>query len=182
MTNDRSLFIEDIDYKEVSPIEGKRKWRWKTLIPTRLEFDYCVAPYQLIEFYDQHHKKWLTISGRYGMVEPGYYWNGNTPKVHVPIFGWIGTPDNKKTRKASLWHDILCQMALTEHIPFDKSQIDAVFYDILKIEKYKLASIFHGAVRKLGPLFEEERKEYSTLKLIKHESYFNPTINASVVI
>lgn len=155
-----------VDYRELSPKEGSSRFRWVTLKDIELEFTFALTHYnEAIKFKDNIGKTWLTLRGYKAILSKDYAWNGNTPKLHVPIFGWIGTPDYKKTRRASAWHDVFTQMIYTQHMPLSMDEVNDVFYDILSLDKFCLRGVFNGAVRRLGPLFGKPQDVYSVLEL-----------------
>lgn len=102
--------------------------------------------------------KWLAISAD-GLLsvkanDSGYSWDGCTPKFSILNLWIIGVPDghiNYRTMKpytyyASMVHDALYQYLDT--VPVTKSQIDALFLEMLG--DFKLKQVYYFFVCKFG--------------------------------
>jgi hypothetical protein len=158
------LFSEGSEYRQLHPTkEGRRRWRFVTLRPVRLRVDGITST--PIHYHDAHGKVWARHD-RFGLlVEPGYSWNGCTPKRWVWPFGWIGTPDFPATILASLCHDVGYQFARTAHFPLTRHQVDGLFFHTIAMAgDEELARIYHAAVRQFGSWGSRPKNgEYSTL-------------------
>lgn len=148
-------FRENHEYRELDPKEGRHKWRFVTSKPTTLALsrkNYNAT--QQAEFFDANDHLWMTIELGVNIIlitiEKGYAWNGATPKRWIWPFGWMGVPDFEATRKATLFHDVLCQFQLCEHMPFTRLEIDGIFRDM--IGNSFLAKTYFAGVR-LGGRF-----------------------------
>jgi hypothetical protein len=103
--------------------------------------------------------RWLAIHPDGRMIIPkGYAWDGCTPKFSLFDLAIIGTPDGMidvksgkpKTHDASLIHDALYQYYLWHELT--EENIDRLFYQILREQKFKLAWIYYQSVRLFGRL------------------------------
>lgn len=130
----------------------------------QLEADYA---YQANVELDQHlvfehnNKTWLLIM-RDGsiVVAQDYAWDGCSPKISISghVFG---VPEGKissetgkpQTYYASLIHDALLQFSNDPRMPFSRSEIDEIFYEILKRDGFKAAPLYYFVVRKLGGFY-----------------------------
>jgi len=157
-------FTEGHEYRQLHPTkEGGKRWRFVTTRGIRLPIKGITD--KLICYHDETGYVWARHD-RFGLfVEEGYAWNGCSPKRWVWPFGWCGTPDFQCTRLGSLTHDIGYQFARTEHFPLNRSDVDALFYHTIAMTgEVKIASLYHGAVRKLGSWADKPRNgEFSTL-------------------
>ncbi len=101
--------------------------------------------------------EWLTINKK-GIitVKKKYAWNGCTPKFNFLDLAAIGTPDGiinietmkPKTYYASLIHDVLYQYYGYHGI--NRKNIDLLFLEIMRENKFMLALIYFCAVRVFG--------------------------------
>lgn len=80
------------------------------------------------------------------LVKAGYEWNGCSPKVQI-FCRYFGTPDFKKTREASLWHDIGCQCVGQGNLTPSRKDWDQLFLNICLERKFKLARIYYAGTR-----------------------------------
>jgi hypothetical protein len=156
-----------LNYRELSPAEGKHRWRFISMSQNLLVFRKEDVPNAVnAEFIDASGKKWLSIECGINVVmfivEAGYTWNGATPKRWVWPFGWVGTPDFQSTRLATFWHDVFCQFQLCEHMPLTRKQIDEIFCYL--ITNPIIARIYYAGVRAGGSMFgRTTHGEYSKL-------------------
>jgi len=164
----RSLpyFREGIEYRQLHPTkEGGRNWRFVLLKGVRIPFETGLE--NVICYHGSEGRIWARHD-RFGLfIEEGYAWNGCSPKRWIPILGWCGTPDFHCTRLASCAHDVGYQFAHTDHFPFNKSDVDALFYHTIAMqEEGDIATLFHKAVVKFGSWSNRIAKgEFSTLLL-----------------
>lgn len=140
-------FIRGTDFKELAP--NRSHYRFQSLRSITVELD-KPAVAKPVSFRDGDGKEWLRIEGRKLTVAAGYAWNGCSPKRHVPILGWIGTPDFPATILGSLVHDALYQFRGVERFPFDRATCDFIFLRILQLSGFALANAWYGAVRDFG--------------------------------
>lgn len=140
-------FQKEKQYVELSPKEGKNRWRFKTKTYTYIKFAQPLLPKGsgFISFKDRKGKTWMTINGDTIKIYPDYAWDGCTPKYGWGI--WWGAPDFEKTRLASLVHDVLLQFRLTNHFPITRDEIDNIFRDILNKEKFMLRNWYYVGAR-----------------------------------
>lgn len=132
-------------------------WRFSILCDIYIPLSYNTGIHA--DFFDKDHRKWMTIDGDIIIIYKGYSWNGCSPKRC--IFGkWIGTPDWKETRLASLVHDALCQFFSCNHFLMTKRDVDLIFYHIMNMSNFKLRDIYYGAVNKFGE-YSKNDDEYS---------------------
>lgn len=138
-------------FRELSPEEGKRIYRFITSRRVRLRIDGLAAGGRIISFRGEDGREWMRID-RFGVViAEGYAWNGCSPKRHVPLLGWIGTPDFKAVIGPSLFHDAFYQFSVTAHFPLHRFEVDAIFRQMIEdAGEEEIAAIYHAAVRKFG--------------------------------
>lgn len=154
----------DFHFRQLSPAEGRRIYRFKTLRHIRYPISGLVDERSVITFHDAAGRQWLQIDRFGALIAEGYAWNGCSPKRWVPVLGWIGTPDFASTIAASLLHDALYQFHATAHFPLYRSECDALFRDIIhRAGDEEIARIYHTAVRRFGHWSPTtENGEYST--------------------
>lgn len=160
-------FIRGKHFRELSPAEGKRIYRFQTTAHVRYPARGIVLGRSVITFHDSNGNQWLQLDRFGALVSPGYAWNGCSPKRWVPVLGWIGTPDFPSTIAASLIHDALYQFHATRHFPLHRSDCDQYLRDLIAATGAEdIAAIYYHAVRRFGswsPAAEDG--EYSTLHL-----------------
>lgn len=144
-------FCPGYDYRELSPEEGKHRWRYVTRTRRVVRLDLPLKG--CFGFYDKSGRLFARLLDNLWIIEPGYAWNGASPKRHVPLLGWIGTPDPENTHLATLVHDSLGQAASARHFPLSRRQVDACFYDLLVLCGSPLAGTYHAGVRIFGPAY-----------------------------
>lgn len=140
-------------FRELSPEEGKRRWRWETTKPVTLELEFPRWKEE-IAFIDGRGIERGRLLGPRLKIHAGYAWNGCSPKRWVRGLGWIGTPDTPDNLLGSFVHDFGCQMRDTKHFPLSRDQVDGLFLEILRRSGFTWAGLYHGAVRDFGPLFK----------------------------
>lgn len=142
-----------------------RQWgsRWRYCSRIRVTTDLGIDSYSHLEFYDCQGLKWCELEGRYLTTEPHYAWNECSPKVCYGL--WWVTPDLPGAHEASFVHDQLCQFFNVEDFPFSKVQVDQIFYNLLKKNKFCLAGMHHGAVKQFGNYHQNEPCETSRIIL-----------------
>lgn len=169
MISELPPFVEGTHWRELSPLQGRDRWRFTTMGPgVRVRLDLPLT--ETIELRDHNGKLWARFDGPNFTVLPGYWWNGNSPKRHVPVFGWVGTPDCRGDVTgiggnilASLVHDAMRQFARTEHMPLSVREIDECFYDLNKLSGFPLALPFFSAVRAASKFWPSGADGYSIL-------------------
>lgn len=169
MISELPFFIEGQNWRELSSAQGRNRWRFTTKgmgVTVRLDLDLS----EVIEFRDQNGKLWARFDGPNFTVLPGYWWNGNSPKRHVPIFGWIGTPDCRGDKTgiggnilASVIHDAMRQFCKTEHFPLSLLEVDGCFYELNRLSGFPLALPFYTAVRAASKVWPSGADGYSIL-------------------
>lgn len=138
-------FVEGLDYKELSPLEGSYKYRFVTLKNIYVNFLHEILPIKYeLKFYDKQGRVWLRIKGNQIIISKNYAWDGCTPKKWWG--GWWGTPDFKKTHLASLVHDALLQFHQTNHFPWSRHQADLIFRDILTKKRFVFTTMYYCGV------------------------------------
>jgi hypothetical protein len=156
MISTRPDFVERRHWRELSPAEGKRRYRFEAR-DMQVEVERSPALPKLdkiISFRDRHGREWARFSGPIFSLSPTYQWNGNSPKRWVPFLGWIGTPDCRGdvtgiggNIQASGFHDAMRQFARTEHFPLSILEVDQCFYDLNRLSGFPLALPYFAAVR-----------------------------------
>jgi hypothetical protein len=156
-------FRRDYHWRELSPKEGASRWRFQYLteVPHRLDRDLG----QHVQLCDAAGKPWVIIDGRWWLTQPGYRWNGCSPKRHIPLLGWVGTPDVPGDRHgyegnliASGWHDQARQFAKTKFVSshYTIQDLDRGFHQILRMLSYPHANLFYKAVAIAAPFWPQK--------------------------
>jgi hypothetical protein len=158
-------FVRDIHFREISPKEGKHVYRFVTKHVVVIPWSGFVPRGTKLSFRDKNGREWLYMDHDHIIIHNRYAWDGCSPKIHIPIFGWVGTPDFEKTILASLIHDALCQFQHTEHFPLSRLIIDNIFLYLLKINNFPLATLYYGGVRVGSYLPSNNNNVYSKLIL-----------------
>ena len=107
-----------------------------------------------------------TITIRCSFKDTGYAWDGCSPKWNWIDITW-GTPDGRLdwntvkpiTYYASMVHDVLYQYKREHDIT--RKQTDQLFRELLKKEKFKLATIYYWAVRVFGGFYGKWKVKYA---------------------
>ena len=136
-----------IEYRELSPREGGRRHRYEHRCGGGIKLPFKVRDFKCV---DATGKVWIAADCGVLWVMPTYRWDGCTPKRHVPLLGWIGTPDTPRTALASLIHDALYQASGDPAFPVTRQQADELFRDILRAAGFAFAGLYYGAVRDFG--------------------------------
>jgi hypothetical protein len=134
-------------YRELSPKEGSFVWRWELIKELHIRLPFRVPD---ASFADAQGREWMQHDMGWRIVRAGYRWNGCSPKRHVPIIGWVGTPDTSRNLLASCVHDAAYQFSGTAHWPTDRKREDDLFRDILRASGFFGVGLWHGAVRDFG--------------------------------
>lgn len=158
-------FLKDKHFRELSPKEGKNKYRFITTRCLIVGLSGIVPCGTKISFRDKNGKEWLYIDHKHFIIHKNYAWDGCTPKKHIPIFGWVGTPDFEKTILASLIHDAFCQFQDTKDFPFSRYIIDNIFKYILIENNFEWVDIYYLGVR-VGSYFHKEKKDVISILII----------------
>ncbi len=95
-----------------------------------------------------------------------YAWDGCSPKIRMFDWYYVGTPDgtmNKikgkpKTYFASLVHDALYQFMSHPEMPFKRSEMDKLFFELMRQSEYSLRGLYYVAVRVFGGLYHRVMK------------------------
>lgn len=132
------------------------KYRFTLLEDFKFSMDTGVNP-KLFCFHA--NKIFLTVDGNEYTIKSGYSWNGCSPKLGVPIIGWIGTPDYPETIEASLVHDALYQFH--KELPIKKKEADLKFLQIMSKNNFKFAEIYYRAVVIFGKFGRKNENTYS---------------------
>ena len=146
-------FVEGVDWRELSPKEGNRRWRFELL--RDLAFDIDIPPLaEPVEFRDKNGVAWASFIGRQFILHRRYRTNGASPKRWVPLLGWVGTPDCRGDATGiggnileTFFHDGGRQFAGTQHMPLSLFEIDIAFYDLLRLAGFPAALPYFAAVR-----------------------------------
>jgi hypothetical protein len=156
MIRHRPDFVHGSHWRELSPEEGQRRYRFEAR-DMQIEIARSSALPKLdkvISFRDGKGREWARLSGPIFSLSPTYQWNGNSPKAWVPFFGWIGTPDCRGdvtglggNIQASGFHDAMRQFMHTEHFPLSLLEVDQCFYDINCLSGFCGALPFFSAVQ-----------------------------------
>lgn len=153
-------WVEGIDWRELPPREGRRRWRFQLLRDLVIQLD---RPrfFRTVTFHAPGGQWWARFDGSRFTIRAFYAWNGNSPKRHVPVLGWIGTPDCRGDVTGlggnilgSVVHDCMRQFLATRHFPLNIEEVDTCFYDINKLSGFPLALPYYSAVvaaRKVWP-------------------------------
>jgi len=146
-------------------VEKPRKlgsiWRFESR--QRITTDLGIDSYVHIKLLDCKERFWAELEGRFLTTEPFYSWNGCAPKVCLGP--WIGTPDFPSTRHGSFVHDQLCQFFNTLDFPFNKKQVDDIFYNLMVKDGFRMAGVYHEAVKRFGCYKKDESCEQSVIVL-----------------
>lgn len=111
-------------------------------------------------FSDERGTAWLMIDEDGVMtIAAGYSHDGCSPK-YVIRGRVVGIPDGKvcpfcqlpETYYASLVHDVLCQFAEHPDMPWPRAEIDEIFHDVMRRDKFKWAGQYNWGVVNLGPI------------------------------
>lgn len=126
------------------------------------------------EFLDDAGNLWMKITkdGKL-VVSKGYAWDGNSPKIRILDWGWLGTPDglmikNKPiTFSASLVHDALGQFKRDRAMPPQFKSVkwdlwlspgrhgrDNLYRSLLQKAGFSLWPIYYLGVATFGPLYD----------------------------
>lgn len=160
-------FLPDVHFRQLSPREGRRRYRFTTLRHLRYRIEGLVTGRSVITFHDAVGRQWLQIDQFGALLAENYTWNGCSPKRHLPLLGWVGTPDFPSTIAASALHDALYQFHATRHFPLHRSECDDLFRDlILAAGDDDIAHLYHAGVRRFGSWSPTSPDgQYSTLHL-----------------
>ena len=140
-------FEKDIHYSELSPKDGKYKYRYKLTRSVIVRWDDYIPDGTRISFKDQNNREWLYVDDFHFIIPKRYSWDGCTPKRHFPILGWAGTPDFEETIFPSLVHDAFCQFQHTEHFPFPRHTVDMIFKNLLDEKKFFWSKLYYTGTR-----------------------------------
>ena len=169
----RPDFVHGHHWRELSPEEGHRKYRFEA---RDMQIEIARSPAlpkldKIISFRDRHGREWARFSGPIFSLSPTYFWNGSSPKQWVPFFGWIGTPDCRGdvtgiggNIQASGFHDAMRQFEHTRDFPLTPFEVDEVFYDINRLASFPLALPYFTAVRAARKAWKhEDNGEHSVI-------------------
>lgn len=156
-------FVEGIHYKQ---LRGG-SYRFELLCDVAIKLPELLEHIGKISFRDYKGVEWARIDDELFIARCGYAWNGASPKRWLPLIGWIGTPDYEPTRLATLYHDIMYGYCRVLYFPFTVAQCNTLFYNIMTKRGFKLAGVYHAAVRDLGEKYfageYPQKGEYSVL-------------------
>jgi hypothetical protein len=137
-------------YRELSPREGDRKYRFILLEDTACPLP---RPVPNASFHDASGRVWMIHEGNWRFIKKGYAWNGCSPKRWIPGLGWVGTMDTERNVWGSLNHDAGYQFSGTKHFSLTREEEDALFKLNLEIFNFRLASLYHRTVRGFGAAY-----------------------------
>lgn len=141
--------ILDVDYRELSPEEGNFRWRFVTLRDLECRMPWRKLPE--MSFEDRTGVERMRFeSGGWRIIRSGYAWNGCSPKRYIRGIGWVGTPDTRRNRRGSLYHDAGYQASGDPIYPLTREQEDYLFLLNLREDKFRLSCAWYGAVRDFG--------------------------------
>jgi hypothetical protein len=140
-------FVNGIDYRELTPREGNRRWRWEMLRDHALALPFACPAFSC---HNSDGWEWMRVEKGLMTIRAGYRWNGCSPKRWVPILGWMGTPDRPRNMRGSCFHDSLYQASGFTSFPMSRERADDLFLQILTADKFCLANLYHGAVTDFG--------------------------------
>lgn len=141
-----------MNYRELKPVsEGKRKYRFITTGVNSCRLKGRLSRHWDCNFYsaDGILRAWIRAGVLY--CSEGYAWNGSSPKRYIgtdKIGLWLGTWDHPKSRRASLFHDILFQFA--EVGKYDMADCNYQFLTIMEEDGFFLAQHYYQAVEMFG--------------------------------
>ena len=144
-----------MNYRELKPVsEGKRIYRFLTTAVNSCKLKGRLAKHRGCNFYssDGILRAWIRAGVLY--VSEGYAWNGSSPKRYIgtdTIGLWLGTWDHPKSRRASLFHDVLFQFAEVGH--YDMADCNYQFLTIMEEDGFALAEYYYEAVELFGPKY-----------------------------
>ncbi len=138
-------------YRETTPAERAGRWRYILTADLAVRHPWPVP--ETISFRDAAGIEWMRIAGHQRIIRAGYAWDGCTPKRHLPIIGWLGTPDPPSTRLASCLHDAAYQFSGTRHFPTSREMEDWFFLRLLQARRFSFAATYYTAVRLAGWMF-----------------------------
>jgi hypothetical protein len=143
------LFFSGLHYRELSPEEGRRRWRWELLHDLKFKLPAAVRVRD-VSFRDAAGHEWMCHRAGHRILRRGYRWNGCSPKRWVPVLGWIGTPDTARNLLASCVHDAGYQFSGVDGWDITREREDMIFLRILQASGFSMARAWHGAVRDFG--------------------------------
>ena len=138
--------ISRFDYTENSG----GKWRF-TLNEEAIIY-FSDERFGLHDFKDAGGRLWASVHGRYVWIAPKYSWDGASPKFLI-AGKWIGTPDYKSTRLATLFHDVLYQWLHLQCLKasgITRLKIDRLFGDVMRSQGFAFHWMYSGAVMAAG--------------------------------
>lgn len=104
--------------------------------------------------------EWLRIDADGTITIPeGYAWDGATPKFSLLDLLILGVPDgivSVRTGKPRTHHATLVHDALYQYFPWHdvtRKEIDVLFLEMMRQERFKLSWVYYTAVRLLGGFF-----------------------------
>lgn len=147
------IFREGVNWRELSPEEGKFRWRFEILRPISLDLDLPLR--QQIGFFDREGRKWASFDSNRFTIEAGYRTRGVRPKRWFRIqssgcAGWLGMPDFRGgpdgqggNLLASTFLDACRQFANTRHMPLSSREVNMGYYQILRLAGFIFALSYH---------------------------------------
>jgi hypothetical protein len=96
-----------------------------------------------------------TLANDHLTIHAGYASDLCSPAIKVCGI-WFGTPTSEREALAAFAHDCLRQilMARLKCCPWSRKDTDDIFFDLLRDQKSRFSSIYHGAVAGfLGDIF-----------------------------
>lgn len=137
-------FQRNIEYRELSPLEGKYKYRFILLKPITFTTTFSLFPDNIeVLFRDMKNREWMKMTQNSIIIPAQYAWNGASPKKYVKGLGWIGIMDFPKTMLAIVVHDALCQFLDADYFPLHRADCDDIFRTILDKNDFKLTDMYY---------------------------------------
>jgi hypothetical protein len=135
-------------YRELSPAEGRYRWRWQLSQDLRIPLRFICPPFSCR---NSDNWEWMRVEGGEQIVRAGYTWNGASPKRYSRILRrWVGVPDGPKNLRGTCSHDALYQASALMRFPISRRWADDLFGDILRADNFRWANLYQGAVEDFG--------------------------------
>jgi hypothetical protein len=148
-------FTLGIDYRELSPREGRYRWRWELTRDMAIPLPFVCRPFSCR---DEDGWEWMRVEGGVQHVRKFYRWNGASPKKWCRILNrWIGSPDTigdhngrRGNLRGTCSHDALYQASGLMGFPISRQWADELFGAILRHDGFRWANLYQGAVIDFG--------------------------------
>jgi hypothetical protein len=134
-------------YRQLLPTEYGARWRWKLLTDVAVPLGMATPN---LSFCDAGGREWMRLERGWQVLRAGYACNGHSPKLYVPVLGWVGTPDTERNLAAAFSRDGFCQFSGCEGFPLSRAEVDDLYLRIMQARRFCLARVYHAAVRDFG--------------------------------